>query len=462
MIQSICREDHRKSVSERMIHMIELIGIGTGEREDITIGALEKMKKAKRILLQTENLPIASFFREQGISYMTMDDWYEGSESFDDLYEHIRDIKDGTTVCILGDIFSSMFAKEMMKNHSCRIYPGLGPASVTASVSGGTSGAKGILMTNGYDFCNLHFHGNEDTVITEIDSQYLASEVILKLMQVFNEEKEVFLVRGKVAEKKTLSDLYDIKKWDYSTSVFVPGGDMSERVSHSIEDLEEVMDRLLGIRGCPWDKAQTHESLRSYLMEETLETIDAIDSGDPFQLEEELGDLLYQLIFHSKLSEKHGEFGFTDVVTGIVDKLIRRHPHVFLEQKELPDWEKEKLEEKHETLRESVDRIPGSFSEVMRFGKMLKKLKAFGTRLPTEDELLKRINSMTGNGRDNISDKDLLLSVLLLFWLRGFDPELAVRDMNRDLKKRIMEEKDGLNPVKSYGCGDFTEENGQK
>jgi len=90
-----------------------------------------------------------------------------------------------------------------------------------------------------------------------------------------------------------------------------------------------VMDRLLGEDGCPWDKEQTHESLRQYLLEECHETIEAINSGDMTSLKDELGDVLLQVVFHAKLAEIAGSFTMDDVITGITDKMIRRHTHIF-------------------------------------------------------------------------------------------------------------------------------------
>ena len=91
----------------------------------------------------------------------------------------------------------------------------------------------------------------------------------------------------------------------------------------------QLMDTLLGENGCPWDKEQTHESMRQYLLEESHEVIEAIDRKDMASLKEELGDLLLQVVFHSKLAEKAGEFTIDDVIAAVSDKLVRRHTHVF-------------------------------------------------------------------------------------------------------------------------------------
>jgi tetrapyrrole methylase family protein / MazG family protein len=110
---------------------------------------------------------------------------------------------------------------------------------------------------------------------------------------------------------------------------------MAEKESSPIDDpgqfsrLAEIIARLRGPDGCPWDKKQTHESLRESLLEETYEALEAIDARDPSRLSSELGDLLLQILLHSQIAADTGEFTLADVIKGITDKLIHRHPHVF-------------------------------------------------------------------------------------------------------------------------------------
>lgn len=132
-----------------------------------------------------------------------------------------------------------------------------------------------------------------------------------------------------------------------------------------IDQLLEVMRRLRGPDGCPWDREQTIESLKSNLIEETYEVVDAMESGDRSELKEELGDLLLQVVFQAQIADEEGAFNFDDVAGAIADKLVRRHPHVFGDvQADTPDqvirnWEKIKKTEKGgETPRSLVEGIP--------------------------------------------------------------------------------------------------------
>ncbi len=104
---------------------------------------------------------------------------------------------------------------------------------------------------------------------------------------------------------------------------------MPDRRGRAFAQLVELMARLRGPGGCPWDREQTHLSLRPYLLEEAYETLEAIEDGAPGRLREELGDLLLQVVFHAQIASEHGRFTIEDVVGGLAEKLIRRHPHVF-------------------------------------------------------------------------------------------------------------------------------------
>src|SRR5512133_3815079 len=151
-----------------------------------------------------------------------------------------------------------------------------------------------------------------------------------------------------------------------------------------IEQLLEVMATLRSPEGCPWDREQDHKTLRFYAVEEVYELMDAIEAGDDHEMEEELGDLLLQVVFHCQLARERGAFDFNRVARHITDKLIRRHPHVFGETKVKhvdqvwANWEKIKRAEKHGTrhARPSVlDGIPRHLPALLRAEKLLKKAR---------------------------------------------------------------------------------------
>lgn len=195
----------------------------------------------------------------------------------------------------------------------------------------------------------------------------------------------------------------------------------------SVRELVAVMDRLRSPGGCPWDARQTHRSLVEYLVEESYEAVEAIESDDRAGLREELGDLLLQVAFHARIAEEDPDdpWGIDDVARGIVDKLVRRHPHVFgpdgddartPEQVEAR-WHELKAREKG---RESVtDGIPEALPALVRAGKVLARSEHLGVPAPMMDA----VDSLAGE--DALGD--LLLGIVAASRRRGWDAEAALR-----------------------------------
>ena len=152
----------------------------------------------------------------------------------------------------------------------------------------------------------------------------------------------------------------------------------------AIEDLLKVMARLRSPTGCPWDREQDHMTLRRHAIEEVYELIDAIEAGDDHEMAEELGDLLLQVVFHCQMAKERGVFDFEKVARHLVDKLVRRHPHVFgkVKVKDVDEvwanWEKIKRAEKHGTRHErpsALDGIPKHLPALLRAEKLVKKAR---------------------------------------------------------------------------------------
>ena len=167
-------------------------------------------------------------------------------------------------------------------------------------------------------------------------------------------------------------------------------------MSQSFDLLIELMTRLRGDKGCPWDKQQTHESLKPYLIEETHEVIEAIDKRDSAHLEEELGDLLLQIVFHSEIEREKGGFSIDDVITGLVEKLKGRHPHVFGDadlhssEQVLKNWEKNKMLEKKGSRESYLDGVPPTLPGLMRAQKIQKKAARAGFDWRNNEEVIEK------------------------------------------------------------------------
>jgi XTP/dITP diphosphohydrolase len=201
-------------------------------------------------------------------------------------------------------------------------------------------------------------------------------------------------------------------------------------------DLVAVMDRLRSPGGCPWDREQTHRSLATYLLEEAYETIEAIET-DPAHLREELGDLLLQVVFHARIAEEHetDPWSVDDVAAGIVDKLVRRHPHVFGDA-DAPTaahvearWDELKREEKQRAS--SIDGVPLTLPALALAAKMFDRAQKAGFHVPVPD-----IDAPQPDA-DQIGL--LLLGVVGAAARRGIDPEQALRDAARRFAAAVRE-----------------------
>ena len=218
---------------------------------------------------------------------------------------------------------------------------------------------------------------------------------------------------------------------------------------YGCEDLIELMATLRGQEGCPWDKEQTHETLRRYLIEEAYETIEAIDNGDHRHLMEELGDLLLQIVFHAQIASEAGEFTMSEVVEGIVTKLKRRHPHIFGEarvssaREVLINWEKIKREEKQRdrVLAGVPKSLPGLLYAFQMQGKAAKvgfdweNIEGALEKVVEEAGELARARAGDGNVEHEVGD--LLFAVVNIARHLEVEPELALRKTCEKFARRF-------------------------
>lgn len=221
--------------------------------------------------------------------------------------------------------------------------------------------------------------------------------------------------------------------------------DIEEKSNYKFEDLVKIMELLRGENGCPWDREQTHKSIRQNFIEETYEVIEAIDTEDPSLLCEELGDVLLQVVFHSRMSEEEGGFNIDDVCDGICKKLIIRHPHVFGDvsadttEKVLNNWDAIKMRTKSQkTQADAIDSVAKSLPALMRSQKIQQKAAKVGfdwdnvegalDKISEETEELKR--AIASGDRENQAEElgDLLFSVVNVSRFLKVDSEKALYD----------------------------------
>lgn len=210
---------------------------------------------------------------------------------------------------------------------------------------------------------------------------------------------------------------------------------LKKEEKHTFSSLVQIMQILRSENGCPWDREQTHDSIRSNLIEETYEAVEAIDNHDPVLLREELGDVLLQVVFHARMAEEESCFTIDDVIDELCAKLIHRHPHVFgdvqanTSEEVLSNWESIKTEEKKRAgLGGSLAAIPPALPALMRAQKMIKKA-AKENAIPSADTAF-RVCAKASACCDDPSQEELtervehmLLGAALIAQVNGLDAE---------------------------------------
>jgi len=227
-----------------------------------------------------------------------------------------------------------------------------------------------------------------------------------------------------------------------------------------VKRLQKLMARLRSKNGCPWDKKQTHQTLKPYLIEEAHELLDAIDSKNPADLREELGDLLLQVIFHSQLAGEKKRFNFNDVAETISNKLVRRHPHVFGKASRKMDnilkkWEELKKEEKPER-QSALDGLPKSLPALLKAQRMQDKVSRHGflpqstqeTFKPIEDEWKQFQNAKKKKNRKEMETHlgEMIFRLTWLAHLEKFNAETALSQTNREFEKQFQKWEKQTNP----------------
>lgn len=250
---------------------------------------------------------------------------------------------------------------------------------------------------------------------------------------------------------------------------------LDRKGGYTFYDLVEIMKILRGEGGCPWDREQTHMSIRKNLIEETYEVVEAIDNDDPVLMCEELGDLILQAVFHAQMSAEEGRFDINDVCNGICEKLIVRHPHIFSDvvadtsDEVLKNWDAIKQQTKHQkTVTEKLNAIPPSLPALMRACKAGEKAAKVGFDFPTSGDAMKKVyeeaREVETADSDAVSEEigDLLFAAVNVARKHGVDPEEAlyratdkfigrfsavektVSDSGRRMEELSMAELDGI------------------
>lgn len=382
---------------------IYIVGLGPGDGGLITSQTWSFLEGDYPIYLRTKIHPSVEAIEAKGISYISFDHLYDKMDNFDVLYEAI--VEDLLKHQKEGDLIYAVPGSPLVAEKTVRmllekapkgslfIQPGMSFLEVLYTHAH-IDPVEGLYITEGSDIEEDSYFPKGNMIITQLYNQRIASDVKLSLMNHFDDEALVTVVHHLSLDDERIEEvpLYALDRLtyiDHLSSLIVPKD--AKRVTFDVYNdtvdimpLVDVMEALRGPAGCPWDKKQTHMTLRRYLLEETAEVLEAIDHHDVDNLKEELGDVLFQILFHARIAEENGHFTMQEIIDGIVDKMIRRHPHVFGEikvanaQEVSLNWEAIKAKEKGKEDKRIMDSLPETLPTLLRAQKMQEKAAKVG------------------------------------------------------------------------------------
>ncbi len=453
------------------------------------MGVWEALQSASTVLLRTKVHPVVAWLEQQGLSYQSFDEYYQQTDNFFELYRKIAD-----EVLRLGQEERVLYAvpgHPLVAEETVQlILQGAEEKGLPVKILPAASFLDALFTAVGYDPNNglqildglmLNRRSIDPTtavVITQVYSQLVASEVKLALMEYYPDDYTVMVVKaaGIPGEEKVKQlPLYQLDRlsWvDHLTTVFVPA--LSEQLTadeegendeclYPLDPLVNVMAELRGDNGCPWDKEQTHQTLKSYLIEETYEVIEALDTNNAHKICDELGDLLLQIVFHAQLASEENLFNINDVIDAITTKMIRRHPHVFGDvsvdnsDEVLVNWDKIKAQEREQKVEQSLlANIPKGLPALARAAKLQTKAAKVGFDWPDyrgaldklKEELEELLKSIEADNKEEIAAEtgDLIFAAVNLARLLKVDAEAALTAANVKFIRRFqyIEEKSRL------------------
>ncbi len=433
---------------------ITIVGLGPWEKGHLTEKALAALRGGETVF-RTGRHPAAEAYVANGAA--TLDGMYEAAEDFGELNSAIAEAviglaeKHGEVVyAVPGQGLSgdSTVAELIATARGCAelaFIPGVeesAPAALQSAALTGI-GAETCAVIPAELLETRRIDKSQPLVVTQIDSRLTAGQVKLRLAAYFGDRARAVLSIGGKLLPIVLEELDRQTGYDHRTILWLQPADDHE-ARYDLADITAIMDRLRGPGGCPWDREQTHESLKQYLLEETYETIDAIENDDMDELREELGDVLLQVLFHARIAQERGDFDIIDVADTVSRKMILRHPHIFGSVRaDTPDdvmrnWDEIKKAEKGQATESGMmRRVPQAMPAVLRSMKVQAKAArvgfdwndVWGAFGKLEEEVLELKEAISqGLGDEKLADEfgDVLFAAVNVARFIGVHPEFAL------------------------------------
>jgi len=443
-----------------MKQRIILVNISAGNPDFLSIQTIKTISESKMLVLRTSQSAIVPWLNQKKISFLSLDDLYEQAEDFDRLSDSIAErlwslACHSPVVYAVSDIITDTSVRALFRTKPAQgtinTVPGTGLSDFYRTSVIHLLPDSDLRTVSSLDFLSGTFDPNDSILITELDNPILAGEIKIHLSTILEDEYKVFYLHDQ--DKPIQLSLFEMDRlpsYDHLSAILIPRTDFLKRNRFVLNDLTTLMDRLRSPDGCPWDRMQTHQSLRPYLVEEAWECIAAIDEEDPDHLCEELGDLLFQVVFHASIGKSFDEFTIEDIITSICTKMIRRHPHVFggLHFTD-PDavrmeWEKIKRQETgSSTIISSLDDVSSSLPSLKYASKVLKKLNQAESFRRKPDSVATEIQKTLLHfcqGPDSPDEQEcgrFLLLCTEYCSLLGIDSEIALRRFVDHFRKRL-------------------------
>jgi tetrapyrrole methylase family protein/MazG family protein len=445
---------------------ITIIGLGPGRPGLLTIEAQHALARADELYLRTRRHPTVEALPPSVVIH-SFDDIYERAGTFEQVYDEIA-----SRILELGRRTQGVV-------YAVPGHPLVGEASVQRILTQAEAEGLPVRIVEGLSFVEpvctrlhldpldglqladamtlamQHYPGvNPDLplLISQLYNREVAADVKLTLMVVYPDDHPVTLIRAAGTEDEALRSmpLYELDRAagiDHLTSLYVPP--LAE--PGSLPAFQGIVAQLRAPNGCPWDREQTHRSLRPFLLEETYEVLEALDADDSAGLREELGDLLLQILLHTQIAIEDDEFRMADVIAHIVAKLKRRHPHVFGKvqvansQEVVVNWERIKGEEKNHQPKESIlEGIPVALPALARAQSLQRRVERLGFDWAdiqrvwgkVEEEWHELRAAAPGEEQAHEVGDALFALVSLARWL-GIDAESSLRNATERFARRF-------------------------
>ncbi|EAX47267.1 MazG family protein [Thermosinus carboxydivorans Nor1] len=448
---------------------ITIVGLGPGALSLLTVEAWDTLRAAQTLLLRTARHPCVDDLARRGLLFTSYDAVYDEKTSFEEVYRTIAaDVVsraaggEEVVFAVPGSPLVAERAVALIREQAkaqgipVAIVPGMSFLEVLYTRLG-IDPIHGLTVVDAAELDKLPPDLPTGLVVTQVYNRQVASETKLTLMDYFGDDYPVTVVQSLSLpdEQVRTIPLYELDRLsviDHLTSVYVPPRP-AKATRFNLDPIVEVMATLRSPGGCVWDIEQTHASLRRYLVEEVYEVLEAIDLADADKLCEELGDLLLQIVFHARIAEESGAFSMQDVIDGVTEKMIRRHPHVFGDitvrdaAEVVLNWEKIKKQEKGGAPASVLAGIPNGLPSLMQAYKLQAKAAKvgfdwddIGPVWAKIDEELAELRAAVQSGKQSCCEDelgDVLFAVVNLARFLDIDPETALNHTNNKFRRRF-------------------------